>query len=116
MATKLTFGEWCAALFIGGAAGAVIYILLLPIGLFMAWMRVEMWNWFVVPYFHAPHISVWLMFALGILITSVTYNGNPELKDDHYKASMGARLAVPFIVQMTSFCVAYLIHIWVLKG
>jgi hypothetical protein len=116
MATKMTFGEWCAAILLGGTAGILIYLLFLPLGLLMAWMRVKMWDWFMVPYFHLPHISVWLMFALVIFVTSITYNANPDLKDDHYKASAGTRIFMPFAVQALGFLIAYLIHLWILKG
>jgi hypothetical protein len=112
----MTFGEWSAAVLIGGTAGIFIYILFLPLALLTAWMRVKMWDWFVVPYFHLPHIAVWVMFGLGIFISSIFYNYNPELKDDHYKASIGLRIATPIAMQWLGFLIAYLIHIWILKG
>jgi hypothetical protein len=116
VATKMTFGEWCGAVLIGGTAGIVIYVVFLPLGLLMAWMRVKMWDWFIVPYFHLPHVSVWLMYGIVILFTSIAYNPNPELKNDLYKASQAARIAMPFAVQFMGFLVAYLIHVWALKG
>jgi hypothetical protein len=113
--TQMTFGEWTAAVLLGGSAGILIYILFVPLGLFYAWMRVKMWDWFVVPYFQLPHISVWLMYALGLLIYMLKPDNTQQFKDEYYKASETSRIFVPMLVQLFSFLVAWIIHTWILK-
>jgi len=95
---------------------SLVFVLFLPLYLFAAWMRVKMWDWFMVPYFHAPHVSVWLMFAIGLFVSLFQNSAHPELKKEFYKASEAARIWGPIVVQLITFGLAYLIHIWILKG
>ena len=71
MTTKMTFGEWVGVVLLGGTAAVLMFVLFLPLGLISAWMSVKMWDWFAVPYFHLPHISVWLMFVVGMFISTL---------------------------------------------
>lgn len=53
----------------------MIYLLTLLIGipflmlvaLYYSWAAAIMWEWFVVPIFHAPHLNVWQVW--GICLT-----------------------------------------------
>ena len=112
--TKLTFGEWVLVSVGGGFVAVAIYVLFLPLGLLIAWMRVKMWEWFVVPYFHAPHVSVWLMFALGLSWASVQVRVD-ALKKEFYDSSPLERAAGPFVMNAVAFLIAYLVHIWALR-
>jgi len=116
MATKMTFGEWVTVVLFGGTVAIVMFILFIPLGLISAWMRVKMWDWFAVPYFHLPHISVWLMFVVGMFISTFLVGQTPTLKKEFYDAGPVARVIVPIGVQWMAFFTAYLIHIWILKG
>jgi hypothetical protein len=44
-------------------------IALLPLNLLYSWIACKFWEWFAVPYFHAPHVGVWLMCMAGWFIS-----------------------------------------------
>lgn len=114
-ATEYTAGEWLALMVIAPVLSSVVVIALIPLMLLTAWMRVKMWDWFAVPYLHLPHVSVWLMLAIGIFLS--TFNTDaPALKDEYYASKAGARFIGQLLITSIGFGLAWAIHAWILTG
>ena len=79
---KYTLGEAFLVILVAAMMVAVAFLLMLPIGLLLAWVRVKLWVWFVVPYFHLPVISFWEMYALSILIGTFVNYSKPTAKEE----------------------------------
>jgi len=116
MDKKYTFWEWLFITVIGCSTTLVAVLFMIPIGLIFAWIRVKMWDWFIVPYFHAPHISVWLMFAIGCLLATNHGSSYPPLKEEFYSTGKASRALAPFAGHLLGFFLAYVLHVTVLKG
>jgi len=109
-----TAGEWLTLMAVTPMVSALIMLISLPLGLITAWVRVVLWGWFIIPYFHLPHLSVWQMFAIGIFLSS--FHTTQELKPEFYPTGVWARIGLYYAGQFLSLGVGYLIHITVLKG
>lgn len=94
---------------------AVIIIGLLPLALLAAWMRVRMWNWFIVPYFHLPRIGVLLMYVIGLFLSTFR-GGTRSLKDEYYANTFLSNWFSEFCVAWVVFGMAYVVHLYWLKG
>ena len=97
------------ALFVAVCAATI------PLGILAAWMRVKMWDWFMVPYFHLPHIGVPLMYAIGLFIVSFRA-GTRSLKNEYYATGFFSNGCSEFVVSWVGFGIAYALHVWWLKG
>ena len=115
MSKQYTAAEWVAVMVAAPMASALVVIGLIPLMLLVAWMRVKMWEWFAVPYFHLPRVSVWLMLAVGLFM-STFQPSFPTLKEDHYAANAIVRFANSALIALTLFSLAWAIHNWVLTG
>lgn len=88
----------------------------IPIGLLVAWMRELVWNWFMPAYLHLPHIGLWLMFAVGLLWSMFWYS-EPRLKEEHYRdRALDRYLITPLCTNGLLLFVAWLLHLFILKG
>lgn len=65
---EVSFGVKTLGVLFGIILVGIISLVSLPVFYFCGWCDAHLWNWFLVPYFHAPHISIWLAVALGLLI------------------------------------------------
>lgn len=110
-----TAGEWILIMIITPLMTGLLVIAFLPFALLSAWMRVKIWEWFAVPYFHAPHISVWLMLIVGMFV-SMFQTSQPQLKEEFYDSKLTARMIGALAAQLGAFAVAWMIHVWILKG
>lgn len=46
-------------------------VALIPLGLFLwTYVQVRLWDWFVVPYLHLPHLTFWVMYGLNLFIST----------------------------------------------
>ena len=90
-------------------------VAMIPLALLVAWMRMKIWDWFMVPYFHLPHISVLLMYAIGLFIASFRA-GTRSLKNEYYATGFFSNLCGEFAVTWVGFGIAYALHVWWLKG
>ena len=112
---KYSLGEAILLLFVGGAFVPLVVIGMLPFDLFLAWMRVTVWRWFFVPYFHAPQISVWMMLVI-MLFWAMFRKSSRDMKADHYKNSFWTDWAWSVAGETMIFGLLYCIHLWILKG
>lgn len=85
-----------------------------PIGMFYAWARVLLWNWFAVPFLHLHPIPFWVMFAVGLLISSFRPSSE-ALKKDHYEYGTLSRMLTPMLNQLLLLLVGYALHLTLLK-
>lgn len=84
-----------------------------PIGLLNAWIRELVWNWFA-PYIGLPQVSLWVMFALG-LIWALFVPTFPSLKKDHYEGGWANRIFNSILGNVLTLLVASVVHHWILK-
>lgn len=49
----------------------IVVLLLIPILLWYAFVASIMWGWFIVPFFNAPPLSIWQMFAVALTLTAI---------------------------------------------
>ena len=116
MAGKYTLGE-AALIFIAGPIlmGLVAFLLVLPMALFDAWIASIVWNWFAVPYFHLPTIHVWLMLMVAIFVGF--FRGSyPALKDEFLRSKGWNAIWPTYVAKGLLFGIAWMTHLWILKG
>lgn len=82
-------------------------ILIIPVLSFIyAFVQVKLYDWFVIPIFHTPAISVGWMYGLTLLLSTFRhYCSEPKETKPNYGTFL-----VPFI----SFGIGYVLHTWVL--
>lgn len=90
-----------------------VYIIFLPIGLLVAYIRTKLWDWFVVPYFHLPHVSVWVMFGISILLATFNYVDNNKKNEDNKQNFINALLW--YVLQLVALGIGYVIHHWIVR-
>lgn len=113
---KYSLGEAAAVFGFTGIIGVVVIFLIgVPIGLLSAWIRSTIWNWFAVPYLHLPHIGVWLMFVIG-LFAAMFMPTFPSLKKEVKENDTWKETIYLWAGDFLSFFLAWIIHIWILKG
>lgn len=57
-------------------------VLMLPLDMLNAWARSVIWNLFAVPILHLPHLTMWPMLGLGLVIDSLQSNFMKNEVDD----------------------------------
>ena len=95
---------------------AVLAVIGLPFSILLAWIRVQLWNWFAVPYLHLPPIPLWAMFGLSVFIgtfisTKATVKDapKPDWKDE------GKALLFNVFGWLIALGIGYAIHTWFLR-
>jgi hypothetical protein len=113
--TKLTFFEWIIAVIAGSIATVLIFSLMIPVSLFACWVRVQLWDWFAVPYLHLPSVPFWAMYGLGTLIGTFYYSKG---KTNEYKQTWQDGL-LALLVNIFGWLIAlgfgYIIHTYLLR-
>lgn len=105
---KYTLGEAAVGFTLAPFVLAAITVLVLPFSLWQAWVLVQLWSWFVVPYFHAPTISVWLVMGLLLIYGSVTKTS--EVKKEAPETNWTSTFIVFVFGPAFSLTIGYLIH------
>jgi hypothetical protein len=103
---------------IGGIVIAVSYFAFLvlctiPLALIGAWARMKMWDWFIVPYFHLPHVSLWLMYALGLFV-GMWHTSASSDDDNKKKKNAFVTIAAWNFLQLFTMLMGYIVHRWIL--
>jgi len=96
---------------------AVMWFLMIPFGIFDAWIKVHLWTWFAVPYLHAPQITLWPMYGINCIVTAFkTVTSSDSKKDENengWDKSMkmiGQLVIGPLLLLFTG----YAIHLWMI--
>ena len=97
---------------IGVSFFAFIIICTIPLALIGAWARMKMWDWFIVPYFHLPHVSLWLMYALGLFVSMWRASSDTESDDNKKKKNAFATIAMWNLIQLITVLLGYIVHRW----
>src|SRR5215469_2178848 len=50
------------------ALRAILFVLPLVSGLYIAFVLMNLWDWFVAPSFHLSEISFWMMYGLTLIV------------------------------------------------
>jgi len=112
---KYTLAE-CLSIFTFSTLIVAAYIVLVgvPMMLLTAWMRNTMWEWFAVPYFHAPHVGVLAFVAVG-LFTGMFSLPSSSLKAGMYEHGITYRALEPMVLVSVLFFFAWILHTWFLR-
>jgi hypothetical protein len=114
---RYSLGEAAACFVLGGIMSAILLVLVIvPVGLFVAWVRATIWNWFAVPYLHLPHISVWLMYAVTLFAATLTGGRARTMKKELYGETWGSYLLWSIAGNLLTLGVAWGLHITVLTA
>jgi len=109
------FAKLVGVFMLGAGYFALLLLSSLPFSLIGAWARVKMWDWFVVPYLHLPHISIWVMYGLTLLIGS--FSDSPSEKQSNEKKKFFA-MYVPVLARtamnLIALLLAYFVHTYIL--
>lgn len=89
-------------------------VAMLPLGLLNAWIAYKLWNWFAVPYFHAPHIGVWLMLVT-IWFFGLWRSSQASVKKE-YRDGYGMYFASEWTSKFLTLLFAWFVHLYVLRG
>lgn len=112
---KYTFVEKVLGIILGGFLGGAVILAFVPVDLALAWLRVQVWNWFLVPYLHAPVMNIWLMFAL-IFFVSMWRKSPRDLRKDLYEESLAHTFVWGILTDLIAFGICFCVHHWFLKG
>lgn len=112
---KYSLVEKVLGTIVGAFLGGAVILAFVPFDLALAWLRAQVWNWFLVPYFHAPVMNTWLMFALIFFVQM--WRKNPrDLKKGVYEESLRHSLVWGVIRDLLAFAICFCVHHWILKG
>lgn len=95
---------------------AIIGFLVILIGgpIWSGYVLSVMWNWFLVPAFHMPQISVALAIGITMLVRMITYNPSYEKEKKKESGELAKALtnAVVFslLYPLLVLAVAYIVH------
>ena len=98
---------------IGVSFFAFMVVCTIPLALIGAWARMKMWDWFIVPYFHLPHVSLWLMYALGLFAGMWRAPSSAEAESEKKKNAF-VTVAAWNLMQLVAVLLGYIVHRWIL--
>jgi hypothetical protein len=93
-----------------------IWLLIVLIGgsMWSGYVLSVMWEWFVVPVFHAPQMSVAVAIGLSMLIGMLTRNPQEESKKETDTASMMvSSFSWAFLYPLFMMGLSYFVHLFV---
>lgn len=91
----------------------MVAILLIPVTFFMnGYTFMKLWQWFVVPTFHLPVLSLVQALGLGMCVTFLTYK--PQLNDNKpdmegIKQMLIHATCWAFLKPIMTLCIGYII-------
>lgn len=100
--------KFVGVIVIGILVFGAIMVATFPLALMCAWARVKLWDWFAVPYLHVPHVSIWVMYGLGLIANSFYYVRDAG-KEEKNKSVLTS-LAVWYLSQLIAVGVGWTIH------
>lgn len=72
------------AMILLAAIAAAFIALMLAVGTVLnGWALTYLWDWFVVPIFHLPHLSIAYAAGLGLVISYLTHQGDYAKEEDN---------------------------------
>lgn len=107
---RYTLGEAVAALGLIGVGLPLIAIIGIPFGLFTAWIRMTIWNWFHAA-FGFPSIGLWPMFVVGLLLMTWR-SGSRALKPEFYRESYWQWLSKEILSNLLTLFIAWGVHLF----
>jgi hypothetical protein len=70
-----------------GLIGSFLFIVMIPIALFQSWIVQKMYDWFLLPIKGFPHLNLWHVWGIVLLI-SVLSNYVTTTEDDSTKKAL----------------------------
>jgi len=92
-----------------------VLITVIPVALWVAFVATYLWEWFIVPVFHAPSLAALQMWGialtLGILLPSVTHpTATSEKQDDDDFGKVAAPLVKAILGPLVALVTGYIIR------
>lgn len=93
---------------------AVIGVVSLPFALWRAYVITKLWTWFVLPTFHIPTPSVWMVYGLSVVYGLWTADSTvKKVKEEtNWKSTLSMMACGPAI----SLLCGYLVYHYALHG
>jgi len=88
-----------------------LYLLVFPLFMLMAWIRVYLWTWFAVPYLHLPPITFWPMLGFGLLISTFRVTQVRKTQDSPGWTEHFGVLVAELFGNLVGLLIGYIIHI-----
>lgn len=111
---RYTLGEAFGVLFgISFLAFIALPVVMFPLMLLSAWIRMTAWNWFCV-YVHLPQIGIWMMLAISMFVSLFTPRF-PSIKQEYLQSSYWQRLLFELVSEFIALGMLWCIHHWILK-
>lgn len=89
----------------------IVLLLYIPIGLYLAFIASVLWDWFLVPFFNLPSLSVWQMF--GVMLAVVALRPRLRIYKEERKLDWKRIAMLPF-VPLFILALGAIIKFWIL--
>ena len=89
----------------------VALAIIIPISLWYAFAAATLWGWFIVPFFAAPTLSTWQMWAVVLTLAAI----RPKI--DYYKQTREVdleKLSLVFLSPAVSIGLGAVVKFWIL--
>lgn len=71
-----------------------------------------MWQWFVVPLFHLPELSIPYAVGLSILVGLLTYQQQPDVEKKS-KTDKIVKVLMPIFSPLITLFIAWIVHLFI---
>jgi hypothetical protein len=68
----------------------LIFIAMIPFALWSAWVEQKLYGWFLLPIKGFPHLNLWWVYGITLLIGALTYSYQKTDKDAKVGKEIGA--------------------------
>lgn len=88
---KFILGEAALVFGLSVPITVAVFITFLPGAILLTYIRIQLWDWFAIPYLHLPMIPFWAMFGLTTFAGTFYYASAPV---SDYKPTMKQNVTV----------------------
>ena len=94
---------------------AAILILVVPVSIYFVWsfafVAVQLWNWFIIPFFHLGPVTILQMAGIGCFIRLFTFSvPNTNVDKDKALSQLIAEIIGYICMPWVSLLFGYIIH------
>lgn len=96
-------------------AVAFIFVLAIPLVAYFIWsfafVAVQLWNWFIIPFFHVGPVTVLQMAGIGCFVRLFTFSlSNTSIDTDKPWSQIAAELVGYLLMPWMTLLGGYIIH------
>jgi len=74
----------------------LLFVAFIPFGIYNAWVTQKLYNWFLLPIHGFPHLNLWWVWGITLLIGRFTSDRTDE-DDKNFKKFMGKMIGKVFV-------------------